>query len=55
MDIEEIRTALDNAWHEIGHAYAFVGEARFLAALIAVDSARHSIQQAHDALDGLQE
>lgn len=55
MTIEEIRVALDNAWHEIGHAYAFVGEARFLSALLAVDSARDSIQLAHDALDGLQE
>ena len=55
MTIEEIRVALDNAWHEIGHAYAFVGEDRFLAALMAVDSARKSIQLAHDALDGLQD
>ena len=55
MTTEEIRTALDNAWHEIGHAYAFVGEDRFLAALMAVDSARDSIQLAHDALDKLQD
>ena len=55
MTIEEIRVALDNAWHEIGHAYAVVGEARFLAALLAVDRARDSIRLAHDALDGLQD
>ena len=55
MKLDVIRSALDNAWHEIGHAYAFVGEARFLAALMAVDRARDSIQLAHDALDGIQE
>ena len=55
MSIKEIQKALDTAWHEIGHAYAFVGEARFLAALMAVDSARKSIQLAHDALDGMQD
>ena len=55
MTIEEIRVALDNAWHEIGHANAYLGQSRFLAALDAVDSARDSIQLAHDALDGLQE
>lgn len=54
MCIEEIQKALDNAWHEIGHAYAFVGEGRYLAALMAVDSARESIDRAHDALDNIQ-
>ena len=51
MTIEEIKIALDNAWHEIGHARAFIGQSRFLAALNAVDSARNLIQQVHDALD----
>jgi len=55
MTIEEIRTVLDNAWHAIGHAYAFVGEDRFLAALLEVDRARDSIQLAHDALDEIQD
>jgi len=55
MTIEEIRVALDNAWHEIGLAYAFVGENRFLAALLEVDRARDSIQLAHDALDEIQD
>ena len=51
MTHEEIQDALENAYHEIGHAYAFVGTpGRELSALQAVDRARDSIQLAHDAL-----
>ena len=51
MTIEEIKEALDNAWHEIGHASAHVGAGHFLTAWMAVDRARDSIQKAHDALE----
>ena len=55
MGIEEIRNALEDAYHEIGHAYAYVGQDRFLAAQIAVDKARDLIKLAHDALDKIQD
>jgi len=55
MSIEEIQEALDTAWHEIGHAYAFVGDARFLAAEMAVDNARKLLEQASKALDKIQD
>ena len=55
MKMEELKTALENAFHEIGHAYAYVGQDRFLAALIAVDKAQDSIKLAHDALDNIQD
>ena len=52
MTTKEIKQMLENAYHEIGHAYAFVGTpGRELSALEAVDSARDSIQFAHDALE----
>lgn len=53
MTLDVIRSALDNAWHEIGHALAFVGSNRFLAAENAVDSALESLKLVHDALYSL--
>lgn len=55
MSIEEIKNALDVAWHEIGHAYAFVGDARFLAAEMAVDKALKLLKSANEALDKMQD
>ena len=55
MKIDEIQLQLSEAWHEIGHARAFIGQSRFLAAWSAVDSARTLIQQVHDALDRIQD
>lgn len=54
MTIEEIRKNLETAFHETGHAFAYVGEGRFLAASIAVGEAREALQRAHDALDEIQ-
>ena len=51
MSIEEIKNVLERAFHEVGHAYAYVGQARYLAASIAVDEARDSLQLAREALD----
>ena len=53
MALDVIRSALENAWHEIGHALAFVGSDRFLAAENAVDSALESLKLVHDALYSL--
>ena len=55
MNIEEIQKTLETAYHEIGHAYAYAGDSRFLAASIAVGKARDAIQKAHDALDNIQD
>ena len=51
MTNEEIQKTLENAYHEIGHAFAYVGDSRYIAALQAVNRARDSIRQAQDALD----
>lgn len=55
MSFEEIKQCFYDAWHEIGHAYAFVGESRFLAAQIAARRALDLIKKAHGALDKLQD
>ncbi len=51
MSIEEIQVNLARAYHEIGHAYSFVGSSNYLSALFAVERAIASAQQARDALD----
>ena len=55
MKIEEIRDALEEAWHEIGHAYAFIGEANFLAAQSSVAEARKKINSVYKTLDKIQD
>lgn len=54
MKIEDIQQQLSEAWHEIGHARAFVGEGRMLAASMAVDRAREALKTAYDELEKIQ-
>ena len=55
MTIEEIQKNLETAYHEIGHAYAYVGDSRFLAAEMACDRARAALNVAADALEKIQD
>ena len=54
MSIEEIQKALENAFHEIGHAYSNIGKGLYLSALMDVERAHDAIKSAHDALNELQ-
>ena len=52
MTTKEIQSVLNEAWHEIGHAYAFVGTpGRELSAVQAINRARDSLRLACDELD----
>ncbi|MBQ4385601.1 MAG: hypothetical protein II823_06775 [Kiritimatiellae bacterium] len=53
MSVEEIRGQLETAFHEAGHAFAYVGEGRYLAALMAADNARKAIKLACNGLGEL--
>ncbi len=55
MSVEEIRGQLETAFHEAGHAFAYVGEGRFLAAEMACDRARAALNVAADALEKIQD
>ena len=51
MSFEEIKDALEEAWHEIGHAYVAIGRSNFLTALLCVAKARKKINSAYKALN----
>ncbi len=53
MASKEIQEMLADAYHAIGHAYAYLGSNRVVAASIEVDNARASMKLAKDALDKL--
>ena len=53
MTAKEIQELLADAYHAIGHAYAYLGADRPVAASIEVANARASIKLAKDALDKL--
>lgn len=55
MTIEEIRTALDNAWHEIGHAQEQLGRCYYLGAWLDAGRALEALKAAHDALERIQD
>ena len=55
MTIAEIQKNLETAYHEIGHAFAYVGDSRFLAAEMACDRARAALNVAADALEKIQD
>lgn len=50
-EVENILAELETAHHEVGHAYAYVPQERYLAAQIAVSSALEALRKANDALD----
>lgn len=53
MIVSGIRAKIDAAYHALGHADAYLGADRLVAASIEVDKASASIKLAHDALDEL--
>lgn len=54
MTIEEIQKNLETAYHEIGHAFAYVGQGLYISAQVALNEADKAIHLAHDALDEIQ-
>ena len=52
-EVEHILAELETAYHEVGHAYAYVPQMRYLAAQMAVSSALEALRKAHDALDAI--
>ena len=53
MTAKEIQELLADAYHAIGHAYAYLGADRLVAASIDIANARASIKLAQDAIDKL--
>ena len=52
-EVENILEELETAHHEVGHAYAYVPQERYIAAQIAVSSALEALRKANDALDAI--
>ena len=55
MSREEIQKTLETAYHEIGHAFAYVGQGLYISAQLALNEANKAIHLAHDALDEVQD
>ena len=49
--IEDIKSALASAHHDIGHAFAHVAQERPIAALLDIESAIASLGSAKEKLD----
>ncbi len=52
-EVENILAELATAYHEVGHAYAYVPQERYIAAQIAVSSALEALGKVDDALDAI--
>ena len=55
MSREEIQKTLETAYHEVGHAFAYVGQGLYVSAQAALSEANKAIHLAHDALDEIQD
>lgn len=55
MNRAEIQKLLESAYHEIGHAFAYVGQGLYISAQAALSEADKAIHRAHDALDEVQD
>jgi hypothetical protein len=52
-EVENILAELETAYHEVGHAYAYVPQTRYIAAQASVSSALEALGKAYDALDAI--